>query len=68
MMRGENACPSCQGDGNCAACYGSAVNTHLNEVEPKCRECHGTGTCQSCYGTGIASPTAGIIDLGLNKL
>ena len=33
-------------------CFGSGINVHLNQDEPKCRNCSGTGACSTCEGTG----------------
>jgi len=67
MTSSRNTCTSCFGDGRCAQCDGSGINTHLNENDPKCRNCSGTGVCPACNGTGawMAHPPE-IIDLGLS--
>ena len=67
-MPWRDVCVDCNGNGKCAGCDGTGVNTHLNEAEPKCRECSGTGICPTCHGAGrtyLVPPP--IQDLGLNK-
>ena len=52
MLFSRNKCDTCHGEGKCPECFGSGVNVHLDEDEPKCRKCSGTGKCQVCEGTG----------------
>ena len=56
MRRGR--CPDCdsgflEGDGKCAQCHGTGINTQLDSAQPKCPYCAGTGVCRSCGGTGL---------------
>jgi hypothetical protein len=65
----RNACVDCSGNGRCAECSGTGINTHLNQDEPKCPKCSGTGVCATCNGSGRAYlPGPEILDLGLDKL
>lgn len=52
MFFTRKKCLDCGGDGKCRECFGSGVNVHLDEDEPKCRTCRGTGVCPTCKGTG----------------
>jgi hypothetical protein len=40
------------GDGKCAQCNGTGVNTQLDSAQPKCPYCKGTGLCGTCGGSG----------------
>lgn len=42
-----------KGNGKCAQCHGTGVNTQLDSIQPKCPYCHGTGMCATCDGSGI---------------
>jgi hypothetical protein len=55
-------CPECTGKGECAQCFGTGTNTHLNADDPKCPNCKGTGTCPACEGRGRSIP---VLDDGL---
>jgi hypothetical protein len=35
------ACPDCDGSGKCAECFGTGINTRLNDSEPKCGKVFG---------------------------
>jgi hypothetical protein len=55
---GRGRCPDCdggwfEGNGKCAQCHGTGINTQLDSDQPKCPFCDGTGLCRSCGGTGI---------------
>ncbi len=69
MPSHRSRCPDCnggflQGDGKCAQCNGTGINTQLNSAQPKCPYCKGTGICASCGGSGIAPwPDTGIPSL-----
>ncbi|HLI62496.1 MAG TPA: hypothetical protein VKV05_03795 [Terriglobales bacterium] len=52
MLFRKKRCLECGGDGKCPECFGSGVNVHLDEDEPKCRRCGGSGQCPWCHGTG----------------
>ena len=58
-MSGRPRCPDCaeglfEGNGKCARCDGTGINTQLDSDQPKCPYCHGTGVCAACNGTGFA--------------
>lgn len=69
LFPSDPRCPQCKDDGECVACDGTGVNTHLNQDEPKCLNCMGTGKCPACKGNGRAfAPPSEVLDLGLDKL
>lgn len=49
----------CGGTGECAECYGSGVNVHLNSEDNECPSCHGTRKCveRAATGRGAARPS-----------
>ena len=65
----RNTCTACFGNGRCAQCDGSGINSRRNEDQPKCCNCSGTGVCPACNGTSAwMVPPPEIIDLGLSDL
>ncbi len=58
-------CTKCGGTGECAECFGSGVNVHLNSEENECRSCHGKRKCVDCAGTGRRDGVPDITELGL---
>jgi hypothetical protein len=53
----ENACKSCEGNGNCYWCKGSGKcktcsGTGKDESGNDCSDCNGSGECHSCKGVG----------------
>jgi hypothetical protein len=65
MVVTGNYCVDCGGNGQCAQCFGTGTNTHLNSDEPKCPNCKGTGVCPACDGSGRSVP---VLDAGLTIL
>ncbi len=67
MIGSRNTCTSCFGEGTCAACSGSGINSRLKEDPQQCRNCSGTGVCTACNGTGAwMVPPPEIIDRGFS--
>jgi DnaJ-class molecular chaperone len=51
--KGDSGLPT--GDGKCAQCHGTGINTQPNSAQAKCPSCNGTGVCQTCGGRGRPS-------------
>jgi hypothetical protein len=57
MQRGR--CPDCAegfftGNGKCAQCNGTGINTQLDSAQRECPYYNGSGVCATCGGTGLA--------------
>jgi DnaJ-class molecular chaperone len=57
MTLGRDRCPDCdggflEGNGKCAQCHGTGINTQLDSAQPKCPYCAGAGTCATCFASG----------------
>jgi DnaJ-class molecular chaperone len=58
MHSRKTRCPDCasgafRGNGNCAKCDGTGINTNVSSIQPECPYCKGSGICGECQGTGL---------------